>query len=110
LNSQANSHESLVLPTSLITGFLSPGTSPLEPGGAHHHSGFKCQIVSLSSLCAMSLVQLYVSRESIQCFTNIVSRMFLSSSYNSCGPSHYYYDKAFIIPHSLNSYTYLFIF
>jgi hypothetical protein len=45
--------------SSVITGFLSPRTAPGWISGAFRHSGFKFQIVALSLLCAMSLVQLF---------------------------------------------------
>jgi len=64
--------------SSLIAGFLSNGTSPLEPCGAPHNSGFQFQIVALSLLCVMSLVQLSFCSESIERFPSVVSRQFVA--------------------------------
>jgi hypothetical protein len=44
---------------------------------------------------------------------NVVLVLFgdsLNISYNSRGPSDYWYDRAFHVPHSLNFYTLDFIF
>jgi hypothetical protein len=57
--------------SSLITGFLSPDTSPLQPI-VHPTTQASSQIVALSLLCAMFLVQLFFfSSESIECLPGI---------------------------------------
>jgi hypothetical protein len=55
----------------------------------------KFHIVILSLFCAMFLVQLFLYR-SIKCFPGIVSRYFLSYSYNSYSSSGCWYDERFI--------------
>jgi hypothetical protein len=43
--------------------------------GAPHQSGFKFHIIALSLLCAMFLVHLFFSKESIDCFHDIIYRL-----------------------------------
>jgi hypothetical protein len=71
-------HDIPLSSSSLITGFLSPGASPLEPMVHPHHSGFKFQTVALCLLCAMSLVQLFSCGTSVECFPGLVYRYFSS--------------------------------
>jgi hypothetical protein len=73
--------------------------------GEPHHSGFKSQTAALSLWCVMFLVWRFFCRESVECCPGIVSRYFLTFTYNYRGPNDYRYDKAFHVPHSLNFYT-----
>jgi hypothetical protein len=57
----------IILSSFLITGFLSPSTSPLEPMLHPHHPVFNFHVVALS-LCAMPLVQLFIVENLLNLF------------------------------------------
>jgi hypothetical protein len=61
-------------------------------------------------MCDVPPTAAFFCRESIGCCLAIVSRFFKTFIYNSRGPSDYWHDKAFRVPHSLNFYTSIFYF
>jgi hypothetical protein len=77
------------------------------------NSGFKFQIVAISFLCAMPHTQALICffvETLLHVFLEFFPDALYSFSYNSSGPSDYWYEDAFHIQHSLNLYTSISIF